>query len=170
MMKTLAAFAALAALAVGAPAAASTFLIESTPAADGSVSWAFGNTGGIPAGLFEDTFDVVLPSAGLSDGSVTATFTSKSTELKFTNVAFAGFSFTLFDEPGSHDGALGPTSIGGGHHLLDVKGISPGIAGDYAGTLSFSPATVPEPASWALMIAGFGLAGAVLRSRRARHA
>jgi hypothetical protein len=32
--------------------------------------------------------------------------------------------------------------------------------------LSFTLAGVPEPASWALMIAGFGLVGATLRSRR----
>ena len=33
-----------------------------------------------------------------------------------------------------------------------------------------APASVPEPAAWALMIAGFGLAGAELRRRRATAA
>ena len=38
---------------------------------------------------------------------------------------------------------------------------------DYGDALfSFSVTTVPEPAEWALMIAGFGLAGAVARRRR----
>ena len=37
---------------------------------------------------------------------------------------------------------------------------------DFDGTLS-DVAAVPEPASWALMIGGFGLAGAALRRRRA---
>lgn len=34
----------------------------------------------------------------------------------------------------------------------------------------FTAAVVPEPATWTLMIGGFGLAGAALRRRRAAHA
>lgn len=34
------------------------------------------------------------------------------------------------------------------------------------GLLSFSPRAVPEPATWAMMIGGFGLMGAALRRRR----
>ncbi|WP_367255337.1 PEPxxWA-CTERM sorting domain-containing protein [uncultured Phenylobacterium sp.] len=30
-----------------------------------------------------------------------------------------------------------------------------------------APAAVPEPATWALMIGGFGMAGAMLRRRKA---
>lgn len=41
--------------------------------------------------------------------------------------------------------------------------------GDF-GRGAFSVSMVPEPASWALLIAGFGLTGAVLRRRRARLA
>lgn len=32
--------------------------------------------------------------------------------------------------------------------------------------ISIDPAPIPEPASWGLMIAGFGLAGVALRHRR----
>ena len=165
-MKTLIAALAAVLLATAAPAAATTFITESGPAADGSLSWDFGNDGGIPAGAFEDTFDIFLPAAGLGDGSVTATFTSKSTELKFTAVSFAGLGFTLFNFSGEHGGDLAPTAVLGGHQLLDIKGVSPGIAGDYTGTLSFTPGGVPEPATWALMILGFGGAGAMLRRRK----
>lgn len=36
--------------------------------------------------------------------------------------------------------------------------------------VSFSTAAVPEPASWALMISGFGMAGAMIRRRRLAQA
>jgi hypothetical protein len=38
--------------------------------------------------------------------------------------------------------------------------------GDNTQTYNFEVAAVPEPATWAMMIAGFGLAGATLRRRR----
>jgi hypothetical protein len=44
-----------------------------------------------------------------------------------------------------------------------------GTAARYKGTatlITAAPGAVPEPASWALMIAGFGLAGAALRRRQ----
>ena len=46
----------------------------------------------------------------------------------------------------------------------DAKTFTEQAVGDYTLTIG---AAVPEPASWALMIAGFGLAGTALRRRRA---
>jgi len=43
----------------------------------------------------------------------------------------------------------------------------------YSGVITFMPAAtapVPEPAAWALMIVGFGSAGAVLRRAHGRTA
>jgi hypothetical protein len=40
----------------------------------------------------------------------------------------------------------------------------------FNGTLTYAAAAVPEPASWALMIAGFGLVGAAMRRRSVRVA
>jgi hypothetical protein len=47
--------------------------------------------------------------------------------------------------------------------------LTPGLAGAATVTADFTlkAAAVPEPASWALMIGGFGMAGATLRRRRA---
>ena len=46
---------------------------------------------------------------------------------------------------------------------LEISGISSGN-GSYAGNVGFSP--VPEAATWAMMIAGVGIAGIALRRRR----
>lgn len=42
--------------------------------------------------------------------------------------------------------------------------------GDFIGITSGQAVALPEPAAWALMIGGFGLAGTVLRRRRAQIA
>jgi hypothetical protein len=44
--------------------------------------------------------------------------------------------------------------------------VGPAYFRHYYGTFTTSLATAPEPAAWALMLAGFGLAGAGLRRRR----
>jgi PEP-CTERM motif-containing protein len=171
LRKYLAAAAAAAVLVGALPAAASTFLFETTPGSDGSISWVFGNSGGIPAGAFEDTFDILIPTTGTGDGGIQASFTSPTDDLLFTSVTFDGHTFTLDSVPGLNRGDLPPFLISpGGHYTLDVKGVSPGIDADYAGTLSFTPASVPEPTTWALLILGFGLSGAALRSRKLRAA
>jgi hypothetical protein len=65
----------------------------------------------------------------------------------------------LFDGR-NFDGAIGGVAV------FDTQLSGDQIADLYAAA-GISPSTgVPEPASWALMIAGFGLAGAMLRYRR----
>lgn len=82
----------------------------------------------------------------LSDGSV------YSTNLPSTSATLGFFGFTS---------AAPITSITvdnqvGGSQVFDVTSFSVGSAG-----------AVPEPESWAMLIAGFGLAGAAMRRRRA---
>jgi hypothetical protein len=50
---------------------------------------------------------------------------------------------------------------------LDNLGGSPGFDVDFIQVLPGSIGEVPEPASWAMLIAGFGLVGATQRRRRA---
>jgi hypothetical protein len=147
-----------------APAHGATFLNEAPPATDGSLSWDFGDTGGIAAGLFTEDFTLTLPADGFTAAGVEATFTSKSNDLTFSLVTLGGLPFTLFDEPSEHLGNFPAHTFAGGPVLLEVKGISPGPDGSYDGHVTFTP--VPEPAVWALMIFGFGGIGAMLRWRR----
>lgn len=54
--------------------------------------------------------------------------------------------------------------------LINTGGHIQFVSGSDMSTTSFTPPTVPEPASWTMMIMGFGGLGAVLRSRRKRMA
>ena len=55
---------------------------------------------------------------------------------------------------------------------LDVTDASANYASDppFTGTVSIAPSAVPEPAVWAMMLAGFAGLGAVARSRRRQGA
>lgn len=91
-----------------------------------------------------------------------------------TGVATLGANALTTSILGSNLSVIVPLS------LLPSTGFTPGRygfniwprqAGGLSALADFAPnnatlAAVPEPASWAMMIAGFGLAGAVLRRRR----
>ncbi len=85
-------------------------------------------------------------------GSSTVTFTSDF--LDFMSSVDRGFSFSF--------SGINPSLPGTGGDIL------PSWTGDATGTFSVDIATlpVPEPASWALLILGFGGAGAMLRMKR----
>jgi hypothetical protein len=53
-------------------------------------------------------------------------------------------------------------------HAFDGLGDNLHVASFLPGDHNFNAAAVPEPASWAIMIVGFGLAGSVVRAKRRR--
>ncbi|WP_293907908.1 FxDxF family PEP-CTERM protein [Phenylobacterium sp.] len=125
-------------------------------------------------GAFTHTFNFM--TTGLNDASssvVTIQLKSGKKDIDFTSVKLDGFAFTQtgFD-PSAETWDLTTALLTAGSHAIVLKGsvVSAGPAlkdaASYSGTLNISAIAVPEPATWALMMVGFGGAGAMLRSRR----
>jgi hypothetical protein len=91
--------------------------------------------------------------------SMNATFATRTGPNLFTPGVFFN-SFELSDAAGElSGGANGQFSVGGN-----------GMGSNYyfrTSTVSMQLSAVPEPANWAMLIAGFGLVGALARRRRA---
>lgn len=171
---------AILALAAAAPAHATSLLgsvmFGGNPTnyydpANGYVPPGYGNSGGQPVAVGPGV------EFGFLDGANqdTADFTQTSLDIQditFTNAASWTQIFTA-STPGFFSGIslVGDTFPGG---------VSYSVAGDtltvtWGGTSSpgtanadftFAGGSVPEPATWAVMLAGLGLTGCVLRNRR----
>ena len=118
-------------------------------------------------GQFVDTFTFELPDGNLAFSDLTI-FLDPLTEITFTSVDFNGTALQLISNTNTSGFfTIIPHSIvAGGPQTLTVSGTA-GINAVWNGSGTFTPVTaVPEPATWALMIAGFGGAGAMLRRRR----
>jgi hypothetical protein len=78
------------------------------------------------------------------------------------------FQETLYYDPalGFHTVTAGDVHCNTIGHCGGVFTAAPGGIGGVLDTGGGGAAGVPEPAAWALMIAGFGLSGAILRRRR----
>lgn len=157
---------AAALLASASQAAAAQSISFTAPAPDGSFSGMFGNTG-ITGGAFTNTFDFTMPT-GVAGATISSEFTTdQMNNIDFTSVTFNGTPLNIGSTGQVEFRSIVDLPVSNGPQELVVSGTSGGNA-SYAGTLSFTAigAAVPEPAAWALMLAGFGGAGALLRTRR----
>lgn len=123
---------------------------------------------------FTDMFKFMIPTqSGLGGASVSTSFVSNKTKLIIDSVTFFNgvttYSYTI--DPASNGQQVNVTPVpifAGLVNTLTVKGhtLKATQKGVFSGTATFEATTVPEPASWAMMIGGVAVLGVALRRRR----
>jgi hypothetical protein len=92
--------------------------------------------------------------AGMVSNKTSGTWSLPGYHIRYVAVS-AGSNFALYRLPGQFSsGVWSTTDIPHGANLREVRDVV------------FFGAAVPEPASWAMIIAGFGLAGTAIRRQR----
>jgi PEP-CTERM motif-containing protein len=134
----------------------------------------------IPKGSFTDLFEFMIGTTGQGEigtgsGSVITFLINGVPNVDFTNVFFNNGTTDFYAEPGDITAnsitISGVSIFGGALNTLHIEGTVPknngtkGI-GSYGGSLGFTPGAVPEPATWTMMLLGFGAIGFSLRGKR----
>lgn len=148
----------------------SSFADTSTTALDLSTgSTFFGRT---PVGTFTDTYTFsILSASNLVNGSGTTSAIGDQ-DLDFTSLTLqtsAGVTLGTFvplagNTDANEDYKLPIMSLAAGSYKLVISGVNSPAAASYSGTFAVTP--VPEPETYALMLAGLGAIGFVARRRR----
>jgi hypothetical protein len=164
------------------------------PGYTGPIVATIGHTG-ITAGAFSDTFAFTIGLTGMGNigvgsGNITTGVNIADflgiTDLDITSILVNGVMASLQLQDANHVncsvrdtnpavGTCGANEFwsannvpitGGDLNTIVVSGTSRGM-GSYGGNLTFTPAAaVPEPATWAMMLLGFGGIGWQFRRRR----
>ncbi len=117
-------------------------------------------------GMFTDIFNFTLSANWDANGQI-GSIILQGKDIDFTSILLDGFAFyqTGWD-PAAEAWTLDPVFLAAGSHTITVKGniLGPG-GGAYVGTVNVAP-PVPEPATWAMMLMGFGAVGFAMRRRR----
>lgn len=152
-------------LAFGAPVASATTLLFDFVQSDGiQVTWEQSSTPVVDSSILGNSTTVEISDYTVISGSTAP----GQTEIQFYNTG-AGGAFQNI--PGDLN-MLGPQLYDGTESspIFDKAGVFDlsGFGSPLTGVLTIT--VVPEPAAWALMLAGFAVLGAMLRRRAVRAA
>ena len=121
-------------------------------------------------GTFSDMFTfTILGASSLFNGQVSSQeFSTGSQNINFSTLLVDGasvFTETSTDPHPETWAILNPILLSAGTHTITVGGTLNGTVGSYVGNFNVQTA-VPEAATWAMMLLGFGGMGFVIRRRR----
>lgn len=126
----------------------------------------FGATYTSPTTSFDDSFVFTIPQDGFGTGGVTTSFVFASDSLTFTQVYFNGNPLTITTTANGMKASIDLIQIlANVQNTIRVVGTVSGTA-NFTGTAQFAASPVPESATWAMMVVGFGVLGAACRRSR----
>lgn len=145
------------------PIGSPNFFITSGTPTSNSITAVFFNTYDSPTD-FDDTYTFTIPQNGLGSGNLSTSF---SGDLNMLSISDVYINSVRYDVPATGSGqtfTINNIPIVAGE-LNSIRIVGTG-AGTYSGNATFQAAAVPEAATWAMMVGGFGLIGATVRRRR----
>ncbi|WP_404714054.1 FxDxF family PEP-CTERM protein [Sphingomonas sp. MMS24-J13] len=125
-------------------------------------------------GTFNNSWTFNVPADGVISSLVGSANVTGSSGLTFTSVSLNGVDLNFMPALPNQSFSFTDLPVNAGLQTLLISGSG---KGSYSGTVAFAPfnaggnpqSAVPEPASWALMLGGFGMVGGALRTTRRRN-
>ena len=142
--------------------------VAAAPAAQAAQFLTFDGTSGtfgfnsVAGGSFSHTFNFTV-GTGTAGSTISSIKVSNTNDIDFDSVTLNGVEFDVDVDTDNVEFRSISQLVSAGEQTIIVAGTSGGN-GSYSGDLAFAP--VPEPATWAMMIGGFGLVGGAMRRRR----
>ncbi len=153
-------------------ALAGAFLLTIAPAAHAATFITFNGTTGVfgndlvGSPTFSDVIDLgpLAPGQYLISATISSTYQDgdqAAQDIDFTSVTLNGQSFTV-GSTGQNEYRFINSVFSQGSNLFSISGTG-GSNASYSGTVNV--ASVPEPGSWVMLIAGFGAIGIGMRRK-----
>jgi hypothetical protein len=114
----------------------------------------------VGSGLFVDTYTFTLNDPGMVFGGAFSNFVSGF------QVELFGEGFTSFGVDANPTDGFSFEGLGAGSYALQFAGFSTSPVGVYGGTVLAATAPIPEPETYAMLLAGLLAVGFVARRRQ----